>query len=435
MYKPKSGIGTLSAAMLGVGSMVGAGIFALLGETASIAGSAIWISFLVSGVIAMLSGYSLARLGARYPAAGGLIEYLVQGWGEGLFSGSLGVLLYLSGIVGMSLVARAFGAYGTAWLPAAWRPIATPALAVTVVLVLMLVNLDGARGVARVENLIVGIKFLVLTAFGIGGLVAADPGLLAPSTWPASGDVFSTVGLTFFAFSGYAVITNTAEDMEDPRRMLPRAMLLSIGMVLGIYLLVAFAVLGSLSPAQVAASKDYALAAAARPVLGAAGFVIMTLTALISTASSLNANLFATTNIGYQMAKDGELPAVFATPIAHSREGLLVSAVLVAVLAALLDLGAIAAVGAVAVLLVQAVAHAGHLRLLRETRAPAVLVVAALVGTAGAVVLALFRQATHSPRTIVYLGIVLVSAGLIEAFMRHRSGRVIRARTPLTITE
>lgn len=247
--------------------------------------------------------------------------------------------------------------------------------------------------------------------------------------------MFSTVGLTFFAFSGYAVITNTAEDMEDPRRMLPRAMLLSIGMVLGIYLLVAFAVLGSLSPAQVAASKDYALAAAARPVLGAAGFVIMTLTALISTASSLNANLFATTNIGYQMAKDGELPAVFATPIAHSREGLLVSAVLVAVLAALLDLGAIAAVGAVAVLLVQAVAHAGHLRLLRETRAPAVLVVAALVGTAGAVVLALFRQATHSPRTIVYLGIVLVSAGLIEAFMRHRSGRVIRARTPLTITE
>ncbi len=428
MYRSQKHIGVFSAAMLGVGSMVGAGIFGLLGQAAAIAGSAVWVSFAISGVISLLSGISLARLGARYPSAGGLVEYLVQAFGDGLWSGALGLMLYLSGIVGMSLVARAFGAYGSAWLPEHWRALGTPVLATGIIFTLMLVNLEGAGSVAKLENLIVGAKFLVLSAFGIVGVAVAQPALLAPKNWPEPGPILSTLGLTFFAFSGYGVIANTAEDMRDPRRTLPRAMLLAIGSVIVIYLLVSVAVLGALAPEQVIASKDYALAAAARPVFGPVGFVLVSITALVSTASSLNANLYAVTNIGYQMSKNGELPHAFGEPIVHSREGLLFSSVLVVIFATTLDLGSIAAVGAVVVLIVQSVVHVGHLRLRRETGASLLLLLGAGLGTIGAACLALWRQLLHSPRTLGVLAMVIAGSFVVEFAMR-RSGKSLRARS------
>ncbi len=429
MYKSRSSIGVFSAAMLGVGSMVGAGIFALLGQAAVTAGSAVWISFLASGVVALLSGASLARLGARYPAAGGIIEYLVQGWGRGRLSGSLSVLFYFAGIVGMSLVARAFGAYGAAWLPAPLRAHATPTLAAAVVVVLMLVNLNGARGVALVENTITGTKLAVLLLFGVAGLAYARASLLSPATWPAPESIFSTLGVTFFAFSGYSVITNTAEDMADPRRMLPRAIFLSISIVLAIYLLISFAVLGALPPERILAAEDHVLAEAARPVFGDWGFGLMTLTAMFSAASSLNANLYAVTNISYQMAKDGELPQEFGLPIAHSRRGLIISSVLVLSFAGTWNLVEIGSVGAVIVLLIQAVVHVGHLRLRAQTGANLLVLLLAALGTAGAAVFGLLYQAQQSPHTLVLLAALLAGAVAIEWAM-FRRGRVVRSRTP-----
>ena len=212
--------------------------------------------------------------------------------------------------------------------------------------------------------------------------------------------------------------------MDDPGKTLPQAMMLSIGLVLGIYVLVSLAVLGNLSPAQVAASKDYALAEAARPVFGGAGFAVMTFAALVSAASSLNANLYATTNIAYQMAKDGELPTAFAEPIGHSREGLLVSSVRVAILAATLDLGSIAGLGAVTVLIVQSV----DLRLTQETGAPRPLVAAALLGTVGATGFALLQQAQSAPGTLGLLVATLGGSVVFEVVQR-RGGRVVTTRT------
>ncbi|MGD9387843.1 MAG: amino acid permease, partial [Gammaproteobacteria bacterium] len=118
MHKAGNEVGFWSAVAMGIGAMVGAGIFALIGEAGSIAGSAVWLSFLVGGLIALLSGYSLGRLGARYPAAGGVVEYLVQGFGVGRFSGTMSVMMYIAALVAVSLVARTFGSYAHALLPA-----------------------------------------------------------------------------------------------------------------------------------------------------------------------------------------------------------------------------------------------------------------------------------------------------------------------------
>ena len=111
MYKSEKPIGFWSAVSMGIGAMVGAGIFALLGEASEISGSAVYLSFILGGVIALFSGYSLGKLGARYPAAGGIVEYLSKAYGTGKFTGSMSIILYFSAIVSLSLIARAFGNY------------------------------------------------------------------------------------------------------------------------------------------------------------------------------------------------------------------------------------------------------------------------------------------------------------------------------------
>ncbi len=102
-----------SAIALGIGSMVGAGIFALLGEAAALAGSAVWVSFLLAGIIALLTGFSFVQMGIRFPSRGGIVEYLVQAYGPGLFSGACSILFYIAQLIGMSMIALAFGKYST----------------------------------------------------------------------------------------------------------------------------------------------------------------------------------------------------------------------------------------------------------------------------------------------------------------------------------
>lgn len=117
MHTSKKPIGLWSAVAMGIGAMVGAGIFALLGEASSISGSAVYISFIIGGVIALFSGYSLSKLGACYPSSGGIIEYLSQAFGAGIFTGSMGVMMYFAAVVSMSLIAKAFGNYAITFFP------------------------------------------------------------------------------------------------------------------------------------------------------------------------------------------------------------------------------------------------------------------------------------------------------------------------------
>ncbi len=126
----------------------------------------------------------MARLGARYPAAGGIVEYLTQGYGVGLVSGALSILLYISALVALAMVAKTFGSYAVAMMPVDASPTWVNGLADLVIITFVLINLEGAREVARSEGLIVGIKVLILIAFAIAGLYFAQPRLFSPSLYP-----------------------------------------------------------------------------------------------------------------------------------------------------------------------------------------------------------------------------------------------------------
>jgi amino acid transporter len=419
-----------AAAALGVGSMVGAGIFALMGQAGAIAGSAVYLSFVLAGLIALASGYSMAKLGARYPAAGGIVEYLAQAYGVGLVSGALSILLYISALVALALVAKTFGSYALALLPVEGDARWVNGLADFVIIAFVLLNLEGARGVATLEKLVVTVKVLILVGFAVAGLYVADPKALSPDRYPAASQVLYSLAVTFFAFEGFRVITNCAEDMPEPQRTLPRAMLLAIGAVLILYVAIALAVFGNLGVSQVIEAKDYALAEAARPVFGAAGFSIVAIAALVSTASSINANLYAVTNVTYQLAKEGELPTAFGQPMGRSREGLVISAGLIIALGHTFDLSEIAAVGSITILLVHLLVHLGHLRLLRETGASPVLVLTAILLILVAIVFASLYAFQAMPHILWLVAASMVAAMVTEVLLHRLTGRRVQTRTP-----
>ena len=189
-----------SAIALGIGSMVGAGIFALLGEAAALAGSAVWLSLLMAGVIALLTGYSFVQMGTRFPSRGGIVEYLVQAYGPGVFSGACSILFYIAQLIGMSMIALAFGKYSVKLLGLAsdvglWERIFGSGLIIT----LCALQLFGSESIRHIQRFIVIGNLLLLTGVAIGLSGLADNTRLALGTWPSGAPILGSLALTFFA--------------------------------------------------------------------------------------------------------------------------------------------------------------------------------------------------------------------------------------------
>ncbi len=181
----KNSISLLGAIFLGIGSMVGAGIFALFGEAGAIAGAAVWVSFLIGGIIALLQGYSFAKLGARYPSAGGMIAWIVRGFGKGLFTGGVVMLGYFSVLIVTAMVAVTFGNYATdLFLGENANPIWVKIFAAAIIILLTFVNSIGAEAVTKAQTVIVSIVLVILSGFAIAMLANMNPALLAPASLP-----------------------------------------------------------------------------------------------------------------------------------------------------------------------------------------------------------------------------------------------------------
>ena len=420
----KKAFGVTSAVMLGIGSMVGAGIFIVIGQAGSIAGNIVWLSFVLGGVAALLSGYSLARLALRYPSRGGIVEYLVQGFGEGVFSGSASVLFYFSQLVAIAAVAKSFGTYAATFMHGGgtfWVDL----YAIGIVLLFTLINLIGASFVARSENIIVMIKVTILVVFAVTALFTVKPQLLAVSQMPPIRDMLFAIGLTFFAYQGFSVITNTVEEMENPSKTMLKSMVIAILLVALLYVVTSIAVLGNLPLKEVIAAKDYALAEAARPVFGEWGFKIMAATALLATASAINATLFSVTQIGYTMAKEGNLPKVYEYNSFSSYEGLIISALLVVPMLLFFSLAEVTTVAALSVLIIQGVVHVGHLFKTKQTGASKLLVALAAIAMFSITVLTLIYTSKHDPQIAFYLLAAFGIAFFAEILLRLITHRTV----------
>jgi len=420
-------IGMAAAVSIGIGGMVGAGIFSILGVVAQAAGNAMWIAFAIGGVVALLSTYSYAKLGAAFPSAGGAVHFLVKGFGDGVLAGGLNLFMWAGYIISLALYATAFGSYAATFVTKAHAPVLVTSLAVGAVVLLTLINAFGARLMGRSETVIVVIKVAILVVFAAVGLWFIRPGYLSPELWPETKSVLFGAGVLFIGYEGFGLITNAAADMRNPRKMLPRALYTSVIIVIAIYLAVAITVTGNLSDHEIEQARDYALAQAAKPFLGEFGFRLIAIAALFSTASAINATLFGAANVCYMIARDGELPAGLSrTEWKQATGGLLLTAAVVIVVMLGFDLAGIAMMGSAAFLLVYAAVNAAHLRVLDQTGANAVIVWLSLITClAMFAVLAVYTW-QQQPLAIAALIVFAAASFAAEWGYRRWTGRTIK---------
>ncbi len=346
-------IGLLAVIAIGVGGMVGGGIFAVLGLAVSLAHGGTPLAFALAGVVALLTTYSYAKLSVAYPSRGGTVTFLNRAFGAGMFTGSLNVLLWLSYIVMLSLYAFAFGSYGAAFLPEAWQTTGKHVLISLSVITITGLNLFNAELIGKAEDWIVGLKLAILLLFVGAGLAGINASQIMPGSWSPPLQLAAGGMIIFLAYEGFELIANTANDARHAKKTLPRAYYTAVGFVLGLYVLIALVTVGNLSVDKIVAAKDYALAEAARPFLGQAGFTLIAAAAMLSTASAINATLYGAARLSYCIARDGELPAMLDRKVwGQPVEGLLITAGLSLVAANTFDLDSISTAGSAGFLLI-----------------------------------------------------------------------------------
>jgi amino acid transporter len=415
-------LGLAALVSIGIGGMVGGGIFSVLGLTVQIAGAGAYLSFLVGGAVATLTGSSYARLSVAVRSRGGTAAFLDRAFGTRI-AGPLNLLLWLSYFVMLSLYAVAFGAYLAALLGldpnGAWRRI----LGSAVVVCFAALNLAGARVVGRAEAALVYFKLAVLLLFALGGLAFVQRARVTPAAFPSPGAIVFAGTLIFLAYEGFELIANASEDARDPQRTLPRAYLIAIGGVIALYVLVALVAVGNLSPAAIARQRDYALAAAARPFLGSAGFKLIAIAAVVSTASAINATLYGAAKFTYLMARHGELPARLARPIWNRAIGGLLATTLGTLLVVnTVDLEGISLMGSAGFLIVFAAANLAAARLAARGRGARAVSLAGAAACLGCLAALVTYAATHIPAQLGVLAGLIVTATAGEALLRsHRT--------------
>jgi len=407
------------AAFIGVGAMVGAGIFALLGAAGEVAGAAVWLSFLIAGFVAGLQGYSFAKLGARYPSAGGLLEYVAKSTGNGHFTGITAWLTYAANAIVTAMVAVSFGSYATSTFAGenqAWIKV----FAALIIIVMTAVNVVGSKLVAAAQTVIVYVVLGILAFFAVVTLVNMTPSLLAPSKYPPFRDIVSAVALTFFAFLGFGIITFTAKDLARPSRQLPRAMYLALGIATVIYVAIALGVFGTLTVEKVIASGGTAIAVAAEPTLGRAGYWLMTVTALFATAGATNAGLYPAQGLSERLAETGQFPPLMARKLGgRVSNGLLIQAAACVVLALVFKLDAIASIGSAVALVIFTLITAAHFRVRAETGASALILALAIVAAGAVFVTFVFTTLIHEPASIATLAGILVLSVILDFGWKH----------------
>jgi amino acid transporter len=427
-------IGYWAVAAIGIGGMVGGGIFAVLGLAVVLAGGGTPLAFGLAGIVAALTSYSYARLSVRYPSEGGTVEFLNQAFGTGRITGSLNVLLWISYLVMLSLYSFACGSYGATFFPPGQQLFWRHLILSGAIVVFTLINVLGAAWVGRAEKFIVGIKLVILMVVGIAGLWFINVQRLAPSTWTKPIPLIAGGMIIFVAYEGFELIANTANDVRNPAKTLPRAYYSSVGFVILLYILIAFVTVGNLPLAKIAAAKDYALAAAAQPFLGHFGFVMIAIAALLATCSAINATLYGSARISYIIAKDGELPAILnkeGKKASMPLDGLIITCVLSLIMANLFPLQRISTMGSAGFLLIFAAVNLSNVILHDETNSKKWLSVAGMLVCCLALGALIWQTTETAPKNILVLLVMLGASVLIEVIYRAVTGRRITPFYPL----
>jgi amino acid transporter len=422
-------MGLWEAVSMAVGTMVGASIFAVFAVGAEIARQNLPTAFVLSGIYALIVAYSYAKLGTKIVSNAGPIAFILKGIGDNLITGTLSVLIWLTYVVSIAMFARGFAGY---LLPLIGFQASAVAMSIVIVLVVTfftMLSLFGSTAVGRSEFYIVLVKLIILGVFIAFGVLNVTPSRISPALDSShlNGLIHASV-IFFLSYMGFGLITNAGENIENPSKNIPRAIYISIGIVLFIYVAVSVAAVGNLSIDQLIHEKENALAIAAKPFLGSFGFLLISVGALFSISSALNATIYGGANIAYSLARDGELPAIFERKIWFgSVEGLYITAALGILFALLFQMNGIAFITAVVFTVIYIFVLLSHIRMIHTVGGNRVFLLCNLAILV-AVFIALMYYQLKSQKSAVLgvLGVFVGAVGLevVFRYLRKRSFKV-----------
>jgi len=407
-------IGFWEAFSIGVGGMVGGGIFAVLGLTIDLAKGAAPVAFFIAGIIALITSYSYVKLSLSYPSEGGSIEYIVQAFGNNVFSSIINNLLLISYVIMLSLYAYAFGSYASALFFGKDIDFVQKLFSSGVIVVFVMINLMGAFLTGKAEDLMVFIKIGILLLFVLICMFSGDYSRLDVSYWETPLKIMTGGLIIFLAYEGFELIANTAKDVTDPKKVLPKAFYASVIFVILLYVSIAVVTVANVSFEEAKKAQDYVLAIAAEPFLGKSGFIIISVAALLSTASAINATLYGGGRVGYLIAKLGELPSNFALKIKQGYEGMIILGLLAIIFATSFDLKNISVAGSLGFLIIFGLVNYSNFKLRKITGSNAYIPMIGTVLCFVSVVVLIWYNLMHSPDSLKSSSVVILTVTLFS---------------------
>lgn len=409
MKQPSENKLSLSGSVsLGTGVMIGAGIFVLMGQIAELVGGAFPLAFLAGAVVVGFSAYSYVKFSNTYPSSGGIAMFMRKAYNPGTMAGTFSLLMYVSMVIAESLVARTFGSYTLRLFNVENTGLLVPVLGVLLIAVAYIINISGNKIIARTAKLTAVIKITGIAVLAIAGLAVA--GFPSPESLIniSSGqdtaafesfNFIAALALSILAFKGFTTITNQGSDIIDPHRNLGRSIILSIVICTVIYTVLALSVASSLSIEEIITSKDYALAAAAKPVFGKAGLLFTVLLAIVATVSGLIASVFSASRMLAMLSNMKQLPRLYR---GFDNPALVLTVALSITLTVLFDLTRIAAIGAIFYLIMDIAIHWGLFRhLTKEVKATPIIPVIAILLDVIILITFLFLKFERDPLVLI----------------------------------
>ncbi|WP_051654193.1 APC family permease [Persephonella sp. KM09-Lau-8] len=431
MNKGSQKLGLWEAVSMAVGTMIGAGIFSILGVGAQICHSNLYIAFAIAAAVSFSVAYSYTKLGSVYISNAGPIEFILRGIGDNAITGTLSILMWFSYVVSISLFAKAFAGYFLALFHLPLTPLLISIVEVLIVAFFTALNFFGSKAVGKAEFWIVLIKLSILLSFVVLGIWSIKPEFLKPIFTPKEMiNTFSAAAVLFLTYMGFGLITNASENIENPKETVPKAIYLSILIVAFVYISVAITALGNLGVEGLIKAKEYALAEAAKPFLGEIGFTLVAIGALFSTSSAINATLYGGANVAYVLAKKGHLPEIFERKVWFQEpEGLYITAVLSVLFALFFDLNGISSLISFVFLIIYLFVIFSHYRLLGEVEGKKGWVILNFIVIFTVfVILIIYQWKTQKDSFYTSFGILIFSF-LFEYFYRQITRRKFIKRT------
>jgi uncharacterized protein len=400
--KSRRDIGIAGAFSIGIGGIVGGGIFATLGLAGSQARGATFLSFIVGGVVALLTAYSYVRLSLTYPGEGGTVTFLNRAFGNGLFAGGLNMLLVLSYVIIMALYAGAFANYAGSFLPVSARAVGQQWLAPGIIVLLAIVNLVGPSLVEKSATLFNVGKLGILLIFVIVGLLspALSFARLGPASWVSPGEIVGSGMLVFLSYEGFELIANASGHIRKPATTLPLAFYGSILFAIVLYVLIVIVVIGHLTFEALATAQDRSVAAAAQTFMGGFGAALLVVGAILATASAINSDFFGAAKLPQILAEEKQMPNRYRREIwGRHPLALFMIAGLSILIIRFVDLHSISAAASTGFLVVFAMVNVGNAKLARQTssrRWVSVVAATACMGALGVMIVQILGQPNHS---------------------------------------